>query len=164
MCAGASVPPFPSLSPSLSVGRLKRKRMSKKRVSSVWMSPASEHMKVEARRVGGGSVVMGRTMRMDLRFFGACGCHSGALLSFCQADSVMLMCSLCVSGSCCLQAPLPYLPLLRTSPATAVSELQLTHLSRIRLVGCACESFGGCRVPAREREGDGDVRVWSCGL
>lgn len=64
----------------------------------------------------------------------------------------MLMCSLCVSGSCCY----PPSPL----PGTAVSELQLTHLSRIRLVGCACESFGGCRVAARERGGCARLVVW----
>lgn len=46
-------------------------------------------------------------------------------------------------------------PALPPPTTTGVSELQLTHLSRIRSVGCACESFGGCSSPKRETERGG---------
>lgn len=120
------------------------------------MSPAREHMKVGDRESGGGSVVMGRTMRMDLRFFWCLWLPLGRAAKLLSGRQ----CHVDVFIVCQWQLLLPPSPL----PGSAVSELQLTHLSRIRLVGCACESFGGCRVPARERERGGDVRVWSCGL
>lgn len=117
------------------------------------MSPAREHMKVGGRESGGGSVVMGRTMRMDLRFFWCLWLPLGRAAKLLSGRQ----CHVDVFIVCQWQLLLPPSPL----PGTAVSELQLTHLSRIRLVGCACESFGGC---LQEKERGGDVRVWSCGL
>lgn len=109
------------------------------------MSPASEHMKVGGRESGGGSVVMGRTMRMDLRFFWCLWLPLGRAAKLLSGRQ----CHVDVFIVCQWQLLLPPSPL----PGTAVSELQLTHLSRIRLVGCACESFGGCRVPAEGGRG-----------
>lgn len=79
---------------------------------------------------------MGRTMRMDLRFFWCLWLPLGRAAKLLSGRQ----CHVDVFIVCHWQLLLPPSPL----PGTAVSELQLTHLSRIRLVGCACESFGGC--------------------
>lgn len=73
---------------------------------------------------------------MDLRFFWCLWLPLGRAAKLLSGRQ----CHVDVFIVCQWQLLLPPSPL----PGSAVSELQLTHLSRIRLVGCACESFGGC--------------------